>query len=332
MKLQVPFIQLPWQFNAERLAAEIDRLGADAWRPHPQKYPGNWALPLIAVNGNPDDDSTAGPMRPTPHLARCPYLTQVLAKLDAVWGRSRLMKLDPGCEVTPHADIHYYWRDHARVHVPIATAPSVRFICGDAEVNMGAGECWIFDTWSPHRVINGSTDARIHLVADTVGSESFWALAARGRATTLGQPEGWHTEWFDADGAAPAPLKLESVNVPTVMTPWELREHIQFILAHAEPHSDLQAVQDRAGRFISAWRALWARYGDQREGWPAYRETLDAFIGSMSARASTMQLTNGMQFLATLRSMVTGVALADRDARDARPYADDTATRRTLNG
>ena len=44
MKLQVPFIQLPLQFDASVLAAEVAALGEEAWRPHPQGYPGNTAL------------------------------------------------------------------------------------------------------------------------------------------------------------------------------------------------------------------------------------------------------------------------------------------------
>ena len=41
MKLQVPFIQLPLRFDADRLAAEIAAIGEDAWKPHPQGFPGN---------------------------------------------------------------------------------------------------------------------------------------------------------------------------------------------------------------------------------------------------------------------------------------------------
>jgi hypothetical protein len=68
MKLQVPFIQLPVRFDAERMASEVSALGDGAWRPHPQKFPGNYSLPLISVNGDPASDSIAGPMRPTSSL------------------------------------------------------------------------------------------------------------------------------------------------------------------------------------------------------------------------------------------------------------------------
>ena len=70
MRLPVPFIQLPLQFDAEALAAEIHALGEEAWMPHPEGFAGNSALPLIAVNGDPNNNSIAGPMRPTTHLER----------------------------------------------------------------------------------------------------------------------------------------------------------------------------------------------------------------------------------------------------------------------
>jgi len=322
MQLQVPFVQLPIRFDADRLAAEVGRLGDDAWREHPQKYPGNYALPLISVDGDPASDSIAGPMQPTEYLRRCPYLQHVLARLGAVWGRTRLMKLAAGAEVTPHADINYYWRDRVRVHIPVLTHPEVRFICGDSEVNMAAGECWIFDTWRPHRVINPVEQERIHLVADTVGSEAFWGFAERGRTPGHGDFRDWRMEEFDLAGAveAPANLAFEAINVPQVMTPWELRNHLQFILDHVTPHPHMAVVQRQSARFIANWQALWARYGESRDGWPAYRAALDAFAHYMETYGEALRLINGMRFLATLRSMVLGVVLADRHER---PLTDE---------
>ncbi|MEO7148575.1 MAG: sulfotransferase [Rhodanobacteraceae bacterium] len=329
MKLQVPFVQLPVQFDAGRLAAEMHALGDTAWRPHPQKFPGNFALPLISVNGDPESDSIAGPMRPTEYLDRCPYLKQVLAHLGAVWGRTRLMKLTGRAEVTPHADINYYWRERVRVHVPILTQPTVRFICGEAETNMAAGECWIFDTWRQHRVINAADEERVHLVADTVGSENFWELANRGNAPGVGSFVDWRVVAFDGntgENTGP-PLIFESVNVPKVMTPWELRDHINFILVHVEPHPQLAFVQQLVNQFIAGWQALWAQYGTKHAGWSRYREALDIFAEQMERNAVPLQLMNGMPFMNTLRSMVLRMALADRreEAVPNEPRAPSTS-------
>ena len=161
-----------------RLRAEIAQFADSEWRPHPQGTPGIRRCPLIAHRGNPLDDGVAGPMRPTPNLARCPYVQQLLAALDAPLGRTRLMKLDAGAEVTPHVDVAYYWQQRVRVHVPVVTFPEVAFLCGDATTHMTEGECWVFDTWRMHNVLNPTNRERIHLVSDTVGSEAFWRLAA----------------------------------------------------------------------------------------------------------------------------------------------------------
>jgi hypothetical protein len=322
MQLQVPFVQLPLRFDAERLAAEVAALGEGAWREHPQKYPGNYAVPLISVDGDSASDAIAGRMQPTEYLLGCSYLQHVLAHLGAVWGRTRLMKLAAGAEVTPHADINYYWRDRVRVHIPVLTHPEVRFICGGSEVNMAAGECWIFDTWRPHCVINPVAQERIHIVADTVGSEAFWDLAERGRTPGHGNFRDWHTEEFDPTDVTgtPANLILEAVNVPKVMTPWELRSHLQFILDHVEPHPHIATVQRQTARFIARWQALWALHGESRDGWPAYRTALDAFARYVETYGAALRLVNGMRFMATLRSMVLGVALADRDEQ---PLTDE---------
>src|SRR5688572_23421537 len=118
MQLAHPFVQLPFSFDAARLAAEVEAFGEAAWRPHPQNFAGNSMLPLIAVGGDAANESFAGAMAPTPHLAQAPYLRQVLGTLGATLGRTRLMRLAGGAEVSRHADQGYYWIERTRVHVP----------------------------------------------------------------------------------------------------------------------------------------------------------------------------------------------------------------------
>ena len=125
MKLQVPFVQLPLKFNADLLAEEIAALDEDSWRPHPQGYPGNSALPLVSVECDPASDALRGAMALTPFLERCPYLMQVLESLGVTVGRTRLMRLSGQAEVSPHVDTAYYWWQRVRVHVPITTQPIV---------------------------------------------------------------------------------------------------------------------------------------------------------------------------------------------------------------
>ena len=67
MKLEAPFIKLPFRFDAARLQEEVAALPADAWVRHPNNLDGNSALRLITVGGGENDD-VAGPMAMTPHL------------------------------------------------------------------------------------------------------------------------------------------------------------------------------------------------------------------------------------------------------------------------
>lgn len=314
MKLQARFVQLPLMFDAARLAREIATIPESEWRPHPAGFAGNEFLPLLAVNGDPADESFNGPMAPTRYLsAERPYLWQTLASLGAVLGRTRLMRLSGHAEVNEHADVNYYWRDRMRVHVPVVTQPAVRFYCGNLETHMAAGECWIFDTWSLHRVVNDQTHARIHLVVDTVGGEGMLQLMAQGRMPERTAPANWSARLIAPTGEMAA-LDLETRNVPVVMSPWEVREHITFLLGEIAPNQPATAEVARvAMRFIHAWRAAWSAHGEAEAGWPRYRALVDAFARDLHlARAQDLLLVNEVDFLECVRAMVLEYAVVGR--------------------
>jgi hypothetical protein len=312
MKLQHPFLQLPLSFDAAALEAEVRAIEESVWRPHPQGYPGNDALTLVTTGGDPDSDAVAGPMRPTRHLERCPYLQQVLYSIGATWGRTRLMRLSGQAEVTAHVDVNYYWRERVRVHVPIVTQPTVRFVCGNGETNMRAGECWLFDTWRMHSVYNDHALPRIHLVADTVGGAGFWQLVAGARPHDRANP-AWRATPVPPNPESQPSLDYESENMPEVMTPWEVRAHIAFALGEALQHPSAPAVQQRLLLFVREWHGLWSALGARREGWPRYRALLDAARRDLVALgAGGIMLSNTIVFMQALDSWVFNSALADR--------------------
>lgn len=293
MKLPVPFIQLPLLFDAGALAREIGTFDEGMWRSHPTGMPGNSALPLVAVDGDPAlGDALDGPMRPTPALQRSPYLQQVLESLDAVIGRVRLMRLAGNAEVRTHIDTDYYWSERVRVHVPILTQPTVRFSCADQNVHMAAGECWIFDTWRMHHVSNENDDARVHLVVDTVGGGGFWNLVGRGRQHTAPR------ETLDARRIPPRAglspqIMFESVNSQSPMSYWELRGLVSFLFAEVQPHPRVQAVSQLAGTFVANWQTLWFRHGPDDAARGTYASLLDAFLGTALPLARGIPLRNG---------------------------------------
>lgn len=312
MKLPVPFIQLPLKFDAKALAGEISRLDEDLWRPHPNGFPGNSALPLVAVDGDPArGNDLRGPMRPTPVLEECPYLRQVIGSVDAVIGRVRLMRLSGGAEVTPHIDIKHYWNERVRVHIPILTNPSVWFFCGDAQVHMAAGECWIFDTWRRHRVTNDADATRVHLVIDTTGSPGFGELVHAGRTHTA-PVVGWSCRSIAPGDTGREPV-YESVNLMSPMTYWELQAVASFLLGEVEPHPQLPAIVQAVNAFVLAWRSLWFGHGSDPAGLKEYQHLLVEFLAQMRRLTVGVRLKNQASLLNAIIGLLGQAVRVDAD-------------------
>ena len=308
MKLTAPFIQLPLLFDADALAAEIAALGESVWRDHPQKFPGNSMLPLLAAGGDPANESFIGEMSPTPELLHCPYLLKTITSLGAVAGRTRLMRLAGQAEVTAHVDQGYYWTDRVRVHVPIITQPTVRFECDGITINMAVGECWIFDTWRKHRVENDASQSRIHLVVDTVGGRDFWNLVDKGRRHDA-PINGWQARLV-APGGPPMPLARERFNIPLVMSPWEIHYRLHGLLDEAEQDDPLtKEARMLTESFFRTWRSLWVEYADSGQGLDTYREALQRFLQDIPRPVAMLPLRNGTFWIEGVMILIAKMAV-----------------------
>lgn len=267
MQMTRPFLKLPIRFDAEALAAEVRVLPASAWTPHPTGFVGNEAVRLVTPGGAPTDQ-LEGAMGPTEQLRQCSYVQEIMAELGAVWGRSRLMGLAAGREVPAHVDTHYYWRTHLRIHIPVITNPGVLFTCGDETVHMAAGECWLFDSFQWHRVENKGDAQRIHLVIDTVGGGQLPRLMA---AAADGNDEPRLVRPGESRGGE---LLFEQVNAPKVMSPWEMRCHLAFLIGQTNPDPALSKVIECAEQFIDTWAAAWAHFGTDDQGHATYAQLI----------------------------------------------------------
>jgi hypothetical protein len=273
MRLPQRFYRLPVRFDWGRMRAEVAALAADAWSPHPNGDPGNFAVRLISVEGG-DNEEVVGAMRMTRHLERSPYLRQVLASFGVVWSRSRLLRLAPGAVVPIHADIHHHWFYRVRMHVPIVTRPEVQFTCDGERVHMAAGEAWLFDNWRLHQVENPTDSERIHLVGDTSGNAAFWELAAQGdKPATL-------REFNPAQSATPL---TEQASPRPVLPPAEVDLLIVDLRSELALENDSPADRSRLARYHALllgfgrdWRQLYALHGEERLGWPQYARLRDA--------------------------------------------------------
>jgi hypothetical protein len=310
MKLDTEFCKLPLRFDAARLAEEVAQFAPGEWRVHPQGHAGNSAVPLIAVHGDPTNDSVKGPMQSTPALARCPYLRQVLASVQSVLGRTRLMRIIGNGEATAHVDTNYYWMQRVRVHVPIVTDPEVQFQCNDRSIHMAPGETWIFDTWKLHNVINPTPRDRIHLVADTVGSAEFWDLVAAAERPFAPEPQPPQPASFiPYDPNRSVQLETEAVNFPVVMTPWEQEALLVRFFEEARqsdrcPEDETLELEALLERFYRQWRCLWARHGDAAPGWPKYKQLLDQLDTQLAPFAERIYLPNNLEAVETIRQAI----------------------------
>jgi len=300
MRLDQPIVRLPISIDINSLVTDVASIPEDAWRPHPEGMPGNSALPLVSVMGDPHNDSVVGPMRPTPHLETLPSIVNVMAGLTGLGcpiGRTRLMRIDIESEVTSHVDTNRYWWDHLRVHIPIITDPAVLFHVGDESVHMEPGSCWVFDTWEPHRVENPVDAPRIHLVIDTVGGAGFWSLIDRQTGAV--------------DQSAPLPavqpvtaIAFETANQPPVMPSSEIDQTLASILhQYAELHLDQAVELDRLLiPFRRSWKACWAHFGESPQGSESFiklRNDADAIVAPF-----TEKLSNTVQVNEAIRQLV----------------------------
>jgi len=303
MRLAEPFLKLPIAFDAAALEREVRALPKAAWVPHATGFPGNEAVRLVTVGGRPTDDFN-GEMAPTEYLHACPYIMEIMAELDGVWGRSRLMGLGAGAEVPLHVDSHYYWRTHWRIHIPVITNPAVTFTCGRETVHMKPGECWMFDSFRRHRVENGGTEQRVHLVLDTIVTERLRQLMRQAREGSA------EPVLVEPGKGAERPLRFERINYPKVMTPWEIREHIGFLATNAAPDPLLHPVFARLEDFAADWAAAWAQYGEDDTGLPAYRALIEGAKNDLTALGGgRLVLNNQVHLYLALENLIFVSAL-----------------------
>jgi uncharacterized protein (TIGR03032 family) len=290
MRLSSPFIQLPFLFDSGQLARELAGVPQSLWRAHPEGHPGNSALPLVALDGNERNDGVAGPMQPTPALAMLPAFRALMAALNVPIGRSRLMRLEGNAEATLHVDTNYYWQQRVRIHVPIITHPDVSFICGDQSLHMKAGECWIFDTWRKHNVLNPRPTERIHLVIDSVGSDSFWQLV---NSNPLPAPR-----LVPLEASSNSLLQYEDFNFPVVMSPEEQRKLFTAWcgdLRHAaqKKESNANALIAIVESFMRQWADVFSQFGLAISGHDRYRHLINELSNMLLDYEGKLSLANG---------------------------------------
>lgn len=180
--------RLALDFDAEELARDLACVVAADWEPHFNKpiYDGDWSgAALRSVDGAPKrlypDPTAAGRYADTPLRARVPHLSAALDAFRCELLAARLLRVGPGSRIREHRDYNLSIEDgEARIHVPLVTSVEALFTLDGERVTMGPGEAWYLNLNLPHRVENGGTDARIHLVVDCVVNSWLLGLLPEG--------------------------------------------------------------------------------------------------------------------------------------------------------
>jgi len=285
MKLDSEFYRLPLKFDVQKLKQELSAFNESDWMPHPAGFKGNSFIPLISVDGE-KNGTFNGPMKQTLALKKCPYIQQIISSFGEVFGRSRLMRLEPGAEVSIHSDINYHWFSRVRIHIPITTVPEVIFYCGDKSVHMAEGETWIFDSWKAHKVTNGVNEDRVHLVIDTSGSSRFWDLISK-----CDEPQNniFKTEikpkFLEFNKNTKINIQTENYNAPVVMSPGELDYLCLDIIQDASDNDENNTTElglfiKHINEFRFNWRSIWSQFGSTEQGWSRYKALIDKITQS----------------------------------------------------
>ena len=298
MKLQHEFYKLPFAFDVKKLTQEVLSLSEDAWLAHPDGFDGNASVPLISRHGEQNNDFH-GAMKATPVLLSLEYIQQVLAAFGEVFGRSRLMRLSPGSEVPLHTDTNYHWYKRVRIHIPIITDTEVIFHCDDKQVNMAAGETWIFDSWKHHKVVNQGKTNRVHLVIDTSGSSKFWQMVDRSAIPCENIPAQTPTQQIAYQINKQVKVLTEQYNSPLVMCAGEIDGVVADIINEmktvpANKSNEINKVVQILNNFKQDWRQLWSLFGISTNGWPHYQQLRTGVMAKSQQFDPNLVATNGV--------------------------------------
>ncbi|WP_394388099.1 aspartyl/asparaginyl beta-hydroxylase domain-containing protein [Shewanella woodyi] len=338
MKLEHEFYKLPLSFDSEQLQHEISQFDESDWTAHHESFEGNSAIALISVNGTFNNEFK-GVMSQTPALKKCTYIQQVIASFGEVISRSRLMRLAPGCEVPLHNDINYHWHKRVRIHIPITTNDLVVFHCANQQVNMKKGDCWIFDSWKYHKVVNNSDEMRVHLVIDTIGSSRFWEMV-RERSLVVGH---------DVDVDVDVEMKInhhtfnleqetqictENINFPVIMPPSEVKgltdELTSQIKSYGcnqlEKQTFIRNIQD----FSLDWQENWSKYGDSQEGWRHYHELRQRVLASIASLEKLVLVDSQTSAMNVFIHLIVGPSM-NTELEKMPPYVSNTTSSKSIS-
>lgn len=179
--------RLPFDVDADGLRRDLEAVQTMIEARHHKSgllYRGEITfIGLITAGGDVGESrpSPSGAYEKTEALTYCPNIDAFLDGLDLEFQRVRLIGLHPGRRLPWHYDGLNAVDGHpdslgARLHVPIVTSPKAWLQMSHETYRWQPGEAWWADFSFPHRVFNGSSRTRVHLLMDVVINDRFLKL------------------------------------------------------------------------------------------------------------------------------------------------------------
>ncbi len=321
MKLDAPFVRLPYRFDADAVMAEVAALDDALWQPHPRGWEGHQVMALISSEGESDVTRFEGEMKATAALEQLPSIRHLLAALDTVAGRTLLVRAAAGKDAQRLVDAGSYWHRRVRVVLPIQSEDGAKWTVGQETVQtIPAGQAWLVDGWRGYQHSNPSEVPLIYLVVDTVGSASFWSTVNSADRPADPERESVMSPRHVKLEGEPKALETEIIRATRVMSPWELEslingvmQDLRSVVAGDAPH--LPKLESALSQFMRQWQGVHARHGEDEAGDAAYKQALEQLVAQAAMFAGVWKLPNGMDAAELLYQSVVLGALKDSEGK-----------------
>ncbi len=166
------FLELPFEFNIEKLLSDLKLINKNDWVNHPntQAYDGAWLISsLKSISGKTRDIVAIENQEyfDTPLLQKMNYIQTILENFKTKIEAVRFMKLGANSKIKEHCDKgSSFEKGYARLHIPITTNENTHFILEGKKYKLKVGSCYYIDANNSHSVINEGDKDRIHLLID----------------------------------------------------------------------------------------------------------------------------------------------------------------------
>ncbi len=174
-------LRLQVQFDAVRLASEVDALPVGAWGTTGGRVGVHLVAESVFLRGHAPAEGNL-PIKDRPALSLLPYVREIIESgIPAPVMRCLLARLPPGACIAPHVDRAPYFSQTVRLHIAVTSHERVFMLCAGQCYVMRPGELWALNNSVFHGVWNADPGvSRTHLICDFLPTPELEALLRAG--------------------------------------------------------------------------------------------------------------------------------------------------------